>query len=117
MHNQPDFILSSFFPAQRNKIVHRHDYYLGRLCTQLGYERVEEISGTLEKVFRLCRALDIPVNENFERVFFERGSTLYSDWKITRLGMYLFILNSVNGEKGSNGNLKEKFYENINSFV
>lgn len=106
MQKQPDFILSSFFPAKKERTVYRSDYYLGHLCSQLGYDRDDEISNTLEKVFKLCRALDIPVTENFERVFFERGATLYSDWKITKLGMYLFILNSG---KGSNAEAEYYF--------
>jgi hypothetical protein len=117
MPNQPDFILSSFYPAHRSKAVYRNDYYLGRLCSQLGYEREDEISGTLEKVFKLCKALEIPITENFERVFFERGATLYSDWKITKLGMYLFILNSEREGKMNSRNFTSNFYDNMYSFT
>lgn len=96
-----DLSEKDFLPVPRREDPrYKTDFYLGRLCVQLGFGNEEELSDGLEKTFKLCRQLSISIDEHFERVFFSRGPDIYSDWKISRLGLYLLIINAgANKEK------------------
>jgi hypothetical protein len=52
-----------------------------------------EIAESLNRTFLACRMLNIPVRQNFRRVFCFDGTQMIADWKMSSLACYLLVIN------------------------
>ncbi|MTI31091.1 hypothetical protein [Xanthovirga aplysinae] len=68
-------------------------YYARDLIGELGYRDVAQIQNTIKRVSCICKALDIPLEENVQAIFRSEGHVLYQDWILSPLGYFLVTIN------------------------
>ncbi|MEO6001090.1 MAG: hypothetical protein ABIN89_29835 [Chitinophagaceae bacterium] len=71
----------------------RLNYFAREIMRTLAIEDEDEISFSLNRAFRACAILNIPVHRNFKRVYCFDGKNLIADWKISVLACYLIVIN------------------------
>jgi hypothetical protein len=69
-------------------------YLLGTICDHLGISAENEIQHAMVRVFDAMRSLEIPIEENFQKVYLHSGEYTHQDWKVSKLALYLFLINS-----------------------
>jgi hypothetical protein len=68
-------------------------FYASEIMKSLDIEDADDIASSLNRAFKACDSLQIPLNRNFERVYCYDGKGLTLDWKISALACYLIIIN------------------------
>ncbi len=69
------------------------DYYASELMVRMSDTSEEDFKETLLRTFKICGALEISIGENFKKVYRYDGQKLITDWQLSPLGCYLFLLN------------------------
>jgi hypothetical protein len=57
----------------------------------------EEMDNAVERAFKACYSLRIPIGENFRSVFRSGENSLSNDWKLSPLACYLVLINADPG--------------------
>jgi hypothetical protein len=68
-------------------------YYASDIMERMGDISAEDFADTLFRTFKICSALDIPINDNFKKTYRYDGEKLITDWQISSLACYLLMLN------------------------
>jgi DNA-damage-inducible protein D len=69
------------------------NFYASEIMQSLDIEDADDIASSLNRAFRACETLQIPLNRNFKRVYCSDGKNLNLDWKISAFACYLIIIN------------------------
>lgn len=69
-------------------------YYASDLMQRLGAaDDPQSRSEAVYRTMKICHAAGIPLDKNFRRVYVYSGSTMESDWMLSSLASFLFLLN------------------------
>jgi hypothetical protein len=71
----------------------RLDYFASEIMEMLEVKDPEDSVFSLSRAIQACQTLDIPVNNNFKKVYRFDGINLVADWKVSPLACYLLIVN------------------------
>lgn len=82
-----------FFEAKLN-------FYASEIMKSLDIEDADDIASSINRAFKACDTLQIPLNRNFKRVYCSDGKGVILDWKISALGCYLIIINCNPSHEG-----------------
>ena len=69
------------------------EYYASDIMTRMGSTSAEDFTDTLFRTFKVCTALDIPINDNFKKIHLYDGTKMITDWQLSALACYLLMLN------------------------
>ena len=89
-----------FFETERPTYLYEsraetsYDYYLGEICSKLGLEDENDVELALSRVFDAFRTLELSIPENFKKIYFEEEESIFFDWKLSKLALYLFVINA-----------------------
>jgi hypothetical protein len=92
MYDYLDEVLST----QQIKQTRRHQrltYYASEIAERMGEVSEDNFSDTLFRTFKICSALDIPIDDNFKKVYRFNGQHMIMDWHLSPLACYLLMLN------------------------
>lgn len=68
-------------------------YYASEIAERMGEVSTNDFSDTLFRTFKICSALDIPIDENFKKIYRYDGQQMVMDWQLSSLACYLLMLN------------------------
>lgn len=71
----------------------RLTYFANDILEMLEVTDQIEAAFSLNRTFQACKALDIPFNKNFKKVYRYNGEDLMADYKISPFACYLLIIN------------------------
>lgn len=78
---------------QEEAPVIKYICYASELTEQLNATE-EELDAAIERAFKACASLNIPIKLNFKSVFRPCEDHLVTDWKLTALACYLIVINA-----------------------
>ena len=74
----------------RQKLI----YYASDIMERMGADiSASDFADTLFRTFKVCSALDIPINDNFKKIYRYDGEKMITDWQLSPLACYLLMLN------------------------
>lgn len=88
--------LDEVLATQRIKQVrHRQQmlYYASDIMERMGDVSADDFAETLLRTMKICSALEIPIPDNFKKVYRFDGENLITDWQLSSLACYLLLLN------------------------
>ncbi len=68
-------------------------YTASEILKELGYEEPGMAQEPLDRAMHACAALNIPVNFNFRKVYCFKDGEMMTDWQLSELATYLFMIN------------------------
>ncbi|MBV7532381.1 hypothetical protein [Chitinophaga sp. sic0106] len=68
-------------------------YTASEIMKELGYEQLAMAQEPLDRAMHACAALNIPVNFNFQKVYCFKDGEMVTDWQLSELASYLFMIN------------------------
>ena len=68
-------------------------YYASEIMERMGETSATDFSETLFRTMKICSALDIPINDNFKKIYRYDGEKMITDWRLSSLASYLLLLN------------------------
>ena len=77
------------FPEGKPEFI----FYSIDLMEKLDCWDISEFNKAVERAMIACNSLNIPLKENFSRVYIDNRETLYAEWRFTSLACYLVIIN------------------------
>lgn len=91
-----DYLDEVLATQQIRQTRHRQklDYYASDIVERMGGQiTAEDFAETLFRTFKICSALDIPINDNFKKIYRFDGESMVTDWQLSSLACYLLMLN------------------------
>lgn len=89
--------LDEVLATQQIKQTHhrqRLTYYASDIMGRMGENILAAgFTDTLFRTFKVCSALEIPINDNFKKIYRYDGQQMITDWKLSPLACYLLMLN------------------------
>lgn len=88
--------LDEVLATEKIKQTRRHQklaYYASEIAERMGEASTNDFSDTLFRTFKICSALDIPIDENFKKIYRYDGQQMVMDWQLSSLACYLLMLN------------------------
>ena len=88
--------LDEVLSAQQIRQVRHHQrllYYASEVMERLGDISANDFAETLLRTMKICSALDIPINDNFKKIYRYDGEKMITDWQLSPLACYLLLLN------------------------
>jgi hypothetical protein len=88
--------LDEILATQRIRQTRRHQklaYYASEIAERMGELSNEDFSNTLFRTFKICAALDIPIDDNFKKIYRYDGQKMVMDWQLSPLACYLLMVN------------------------
>ena len=69
-------------------------YTASEIMKEIGYaDQLGMIQEPLDRAMHACAALNIPVDYNFKKVYYFKDGALTTDWQLSELASYLFMIN------------------------
>ena len=68
-------------------------YTVSEIMQELGYTQAGMEQEPLDRAMHACTALNIPVDYNFKKVYYFKDGELITDWQLSELASYLFMIN------------------------
>lgn len=68
-------------------------YTASEIMEQLGYGEGAVAVEPLERAMHACAALQIPIKDNFHKIYCCRDGHMVADWQLSALACYLFMIN------------------------
>jgi hypothetical protein len=68
-------------------------YTASEIMQELGYGQSGMEQEPLDRAMHACAALNIPVDFNFKKVYCFKDGELTTDWQLSELATYLFMIN------------------------
>jgi hypothetical protein len=88
--------LDEVLATQRIRQTRQHQklaYYASEIAERMGELSNEDFSNTLFRTFKVCAALDIPIDDNFKKIYRYDGQKMITDWQLSPLACYLLMVN------------------------
>lgn len=89
--------LDEVLATQQIKQTHHRQrlaYYASDIMERMGENILAaDFTDTLFRTFKVCSALEIPINDNFKKIYRYDGQQMITDWKLSPLACYLLMLN------------------------
>ena len=88
--------LDEVLATQRIQQTRRHQklvYYASEVIERMGEPATTDFSETLFRTFKICAALDVPIDENFKKIYRFDGEKMIKDWLMSPLACYLLMVN------------------------
>ena len=93
MQKQSEQYASTIILFQEQDPVIHYVCYASELAEQLRLGE-EALDDAIERAFKACAALSIPIRKNFKSVFRTCDDHLVTDWKLSALACYLIVINA-----------------------
>ncbi|RFS22778.1 damage-inducible protein D [Chitinophaga silvatica] len=69
-------------------------YTASEIMEELGYSNQSGMEQEpLDRAMHACASLNIPVDYNFKKVYYFKDGELKTDWQLSELATYLFMIN------------------------
>ena len=68
-------------------------YYASDILTRMGDTSATDVDDTILRTMKICSALDIPIGDNFKKIYRYDGAKMTLDWRLSPLACYLLLLN------------------------
>jgi hypothetical protein len=69
-------------------------YYASDIMEKLGYDNKCDFDAALKRTFKILRAMQLPLNENFRQVYkYTEDGKMRTDWQVSALASFLLTLN------------------------
>ena len=90
-----DFLDEVLATQKIRQMRHRQklEYYASDILERMGDISAEDFADSLFRTFKICAALDIPINDNFKKTYRYDGEKMITDWQLSSLACYLLMLN------------------------
>lgn len=70
-------------------------FYASEAAREMGFEDIREFHGAVERAMDLCLCSEIPLDENFSRIYKCSANGIEYDWKLSSLAYKLVCLNGA----------------------
>ncbi|WP_017732767.1 hypothetical protein [Nafulsella turpanensis] len=89
-----DELVSPFFEEFRRGVSERHlQFYASEIQKELGFSMNSQLSEAVRRAMSVCRSQQLSLDHHFKAVYRCRKNEIVKDWKLSKLGYCLVMLN------------------------
>jgi hypothetical protein len=91
LYDHLDKLLESRQSSNATPPVYPH--MISDVMNRLGYCDEKDLHDALMRAFEICCVLQIPITDNFKKVYRYHDHEVEVDWQVSDLGCYLLLIN------------------------
>lgn len=91
LYDPLDELLENDYEKSVHAITLRH--LVSDIMDDLGYCNEIDLRNALLRAFEVCCTLQIPISDNFRKIYRYNKDSVEVDWQVSDLGCYLLLIN------------------------